>query len=457
MSSAGWSRDRVLQLAPDASSAKSGQELASPRKWSGIGGDEAAIWGLCQGSGKNPYQTIVELSEPAFKCSCPSRKFPCKHGLGLLLQFAAGPENFPRAEQPAWVAEWLTARAERAKKKAEAAEQPPKPVDEEAQAARRAKRMDRVTAGLSSLRVWIDDIVRDGVAAVQPRGYTFFDEHARRMIDAQAPGVARMIADLGTTASAGGKDWHVPFLRQLSSLHLFIEAYGKLDQLPPATRDDVLATLGIAMPQEQVLAAPLVRDTWHITAQEVEFEEKLRVQKTWLFGTTTRRAALHLSFTHGTTAFDASFVVGTQFDGELCFFPGNGVRAAVKTRGASQPIEALAGFDGLDAACDAYSQLLARQPWLGEVALPLRAVTPARVDGSVWVLRDSGFATLPAAFAPGAAWQALAVSGGRALDMVCAIDGAKLRPLTIFAGEEVIPLGSSSSLPMAAANAAALV
>src|SRR5947208_10932233 len=122
--SSGWTRDRVLQLAPDASSAKSGQELANPRKWASVAGDETAIWGLCQGSGKNPYQTIIELGEPAFKCSCPSRKFPCKHGLGLLLQFASGPENFARVERPPWVVEWLSGRAERAKKKAEAVEQP---------------------------------------------------------------------------------------------------------------------------------------------------------------------------------------------------------------------------------------------------------------------------------------------------------------------------------------------
>ncbi len=44
--------------------------------------------GLCQGSGRQPYQARVDLAEPAFKCSCPSRKFPCKHGLALLLLFA---------------------------------------------------------------------------------------------------------------------------------------------------------------------------------------------------------------------------------------------------------------------------------------------------------------------------------------------------------------------------------
>src|SRR5690349_1526069 len=112
-----WTRDRVLALAPDASSAKAGQDLANPRKWVTLAGDGSlAIWGECQGSGAKPYQVQVDLSEPAFKCSCPSRKFPCKHGLGLLLMFATGPELLKFADRPAWVNEWFASRAAKAAK-----------------------------------------------------------------------------------------------------------------------------------------------------------------------------------------------------------------------------------------------------------------------------------------------------------------------------------------------------
>ena len=41
-----------------------------------------------QGSAASPYQTGIDLSEPAFQCTCPSHKFPCKHGLGLFLLLA---------------------------------------------------------------------------------------------------------------------------------------------------------------------------------------------------------------------------------------------------------------------------------------------------------------------------------------------------------------------------------
>src|SRR5271170_4430825 len=108
--------DQVIALAPDAASAKAGQGLAQPRKWVSVGGNEKAIWGECQGSGASPYQTRVELAGLATKCSCPSRKFPCKHALGLMLACAGDPAKFQNGTPPAWVVEWLSQREEKATK-----------------------------------------------------------------------------------------------------------------------------------------------------------------------------------------------------------------------------------------------------------------------------------------------------------------------------------------------------
>src|SRR5689334_18942051 len=104
------SRDEVLRMAPDASSAKSGHELAQPRKWVSIGADEIALWGECQGSGAKPYQVQVDWTDLTSKCSCPSRKFPCKHALGLMLIAATDSQSVASTAQPAWVNEWLTGR-----------------------------------------------------------------------------------------------------------------------------------------------------------------------------------------------------------------------------------------------------------------------------------------------------------------------------------------------------------
>ena len=101
-----WSRDQVLALAPDAPSKKAAQGVATPGKWSLRGTTGDVVFGECKGSGAKPYLAAVDLTEPAYRCSCPSRKFPCKHALGLLLLWSA--DEVPEAEAvPPWTAEWL--------------------------------------------------------------------------------------------------------------------------------------------------------------------------------------------------------------------------------------------------------------------------------------------------------------------------------------------------------------
>src|SRR5436190_19164192 len=112
-----WTNEQIVALAPDAPSVKSGRELANPRKWKTLGRNELAAWGECQGSAASPYQTEIDLSEPTFHCTCPSHKFPCKHGLGLFLLLAAQPAAFTEAKPPGWVREWLEQRVARVAKK----------------------------------------------------------------------------------------------------------------------------------------------------------------------------------------------------------------------------------------------------------------------------------------------------------------------------------------------------
>ena len=115
----------VESLAPDASSLKSAKGLVKQAKWPKLEYSEQALWGECQGSGKNPYVAMVDMSQPdiAFKCSCPSRKFPCKHGLALLLNFVKHKDWFVAGTEPPHVAEWRDKRAANAEKKEQRAQE----------------------------------------------------------------------------------------------------------------------------------------------------------------------------------------------------------------------------------------------------------------------------------------------------------------------------------------------
>ncbi len=204
-----WTAEQILALAPDAASAKAGQGLATAGKWLKLGAGEHTAWGLCQGSGKDPYQTQIDLTEPAFRCSCPSRKFPCKHALGLFLLLAAQPAAFKEKQPPAWVGEWIASRAKRAQQRVEKqakAEAGEKIVDVDAQAKRAANREAKVTTGLQELDLWLRDLARGGLAAAQSQPPQFWERTAARLVDAQAPGVARLVREMAGVP-ASGEGW----------------------------------------------------------------------------------------------------------------------------------------------------------------------------------------------------------------------------------------------------------
>jgi hypothetical protein len=94
-------------VAPDGASLKAGQALAVPEPWAEAGYEGQAVWGDCRGSAKLPYQVVCDLSGPAYKCTCPSRKFPCKHALGLLLLWSQGSSVVGPGTPPPDAAAWL--------------------------------------------------------------------------------------------------------------------------------------------------------------------------------------------------------------------------------------------------------------------------------------------------------------------------------------------------------------
>jgi hypothetical protein len=440
-----WTTEQILALAPDAASAKAGQGLATARKWYTLGADELTAWGLCQGSGKDPYQTQIDLTEPAFRCSCPSRKFPCKHGLGLFLLLAAQHQAFKEKQQPPWVVEWIASRAKRAQQRSERRtkeEAGEKPVDAVARAKRAASREAKVIAGLESLELQLRDIVRGGLAAAQLQPPEFWERIAARLIDAQAPGVARLVREMAGV-SASGEGWEGRLLERLGRLYLLIQGYKRIAELPDAVRNDIRAIIGWTQNQEDLLREEGVRDRWLVLGQQVEEEERLRVQRTWLWGEQKSRAALILHFAHGQQPLDASLVTGTVIEAELVFFPGAyPLRAIVKERhGSPLQTDRLMGYAKVEDAYESFTSATAANPWLEKFPMPLLNVTPfRRVDerGEAWFVRDAEGRALK--FRPGFefGWTILALSGGREIDVFGEWDGVHLLPLSTFAENRFI-------------------
>jgi hypothetical protein len=433
-----WTPQQVLALAPDASSAKAGQGLGTPRPWSGLGQDERALWGLCQGSGKKPYQTQVDLPEPAFKCSCPSRKFPCKHALGLLLVWTST-DAVPTAERPEWVEEWLASREERAERAAVRVERAAKPPDPQAQAKRAAQREARVAGGVDELRRWLADLVRRGFADAQRESWRFWEEPAARMVDAQAGGLASRIRRMSGAAHAGDA-WAERLLEDAALTHLLLEAHERLDTLPQETQADVRQLIGWTVTTEEVLAGEPVRDDWAVVGQVTVDDERLRTQRTWLRGVHNERDALILSFAAPGQMLDPGVMFGTVVDASLAFYPGAApLRAVVAERhGEPRQLERFPGHDSADAAFASRAESLARNPWLDRFPTALRAVVPARA-GRAWALVDADGAAIELGRRHDW-WELVALSGGYPIDVFGELDGEELMPLAAAADARAVSL-----------------
>jgi hypothetical protein len=426
-----WSAETVEGLAPDAASVTAARKLAKPGPWSDVGFDERAVWGLCKGSGSRPYQTAIDLSGPAFKCSCPSRKFPCKHALALLLVWAGG--DVAAGAAPSWVGEWVESRGSRASRPAPGES----PRDPEAAARRAAEREARVAAGVEDLRRWLRDAVRGGLGAGRLRSWDEWDAFAARLVDAQAPGAASRLRSLGGVAAGRPDDWPERLLSGLGLLHLLCEAYPRAEG---ALRDDVRALLGFTVGREEVLAGPRVSDRWVVLARVVIEQERLRVQRTWLWGLATGRPALLLDFAPPGAPLEPRPAPGMALEATLAFHPSaTPLRALLSEPGPVEPGPGSFGSGGAGAALRSAASAVALNPWLEEWPVVLGAAVPDGSDGGAWSVTTSEGA-LPLGGSAAARWRLIAVSGGRPVSVFGLWDGATLTPLAAGDGTRTVAL-----------------
>ena len=314
--------EQVISLAPDTASVKAGQKLASTAKWVARHQHEKALWGACKGSGKNPYTTMIDLGDLAFKCSCPSRKFPCKHALGLLFLFASQPTSFSQTNELAdFVAEWLNKRAGRTEKQAIKKTANAKPVAAKAQQKRLVARTKKVEGGLLELRLWLKDVIRTGILQVPNEGYNFSKNIIARMVDAQASGLARELRAI-EKINFYEEGWQQQLTKLLARLYFITEAYEQQAQLPKSLQAELRSLIGWTTPKEEVLAQEGMQDDWIILSKQLEEEDRIQVERLWLYGKTSRQFGLILNFYGYNQVPQHTFVAGSTLKAELVPYPG---------------------------------------------------------------------------------------------------------------------------------------
>jgi hypothetical protein len=434
-----WTIEQVIALAATPARFAAAEGVAVPSRWSALGADGRAAWGRCRGSGREPYDTMVDHAEVVWRCNCPSRAQPCKHAVALLAMWVRG--QVPETTAPATVARWAAGHNRRdvpsdgLPPSADATSVP----ERASPAADRARdeRLARLRDGLVELDRWLDDRLRTGLADPALARYATWDTLAARLVDARAGGLANRVRRLAGIVGTR-LEWHEQLLAELGVLHLLAQGGQRAGELPPALADAVAIACGWQVRQADVLAGVPDTDRWVVAGRSDTREDRIEVRRVWLHGSRTGRWAMILSFAAYRQSLDDSLVAGTAIDADLHRYPGVGPRGLVGAVHAAHDGPCAPPATTLAAACDDIGVALAAEPWSEHVPVTVRAaVTRA---GGGWVLGDDT-GSLPLVPGTPGLPVVLAASAGDPIDVTIewTTDGAV--PLTVHLADRALDVG----------------
>ncbi|HWL41313.1 MAG TPA: SWIM zinc finger family protein [Ilumatobacter sp.] len=463
-----WSVEQVAAVAPNAAAVASAEPLAVPRRWASTGCDARAVWGKCLGSGAEPYDTMVDHSladgtGAAWRCSCPSRRRPCKHALALLLLWVRG--GVPEAAPPPAVVAWITGRTphqvvepvettDTTETGDDSPPAPPPPTDRGDLDRARDERVARMRAGLTELDRWLADRMRTGLADPALARYSTWDALAARLVDAQAGALANRVRRLAGLVGAS-PGWHADVLAELGLLHLLAQAGLRLGELPDGLADRAATAVGWQVRHADVLAGVPDTDDWFVAGRSDVREDRIEVRRVWLRGVATGEWAMVLSFAAYQQSLDDSFTVGAVVRADFHRYPGRSLRVLVSRTKVVEPVEttdtpkvvepvettetiAAEVATTVAGACDAIGRAVAAEPWLERYPAIIRA-TPTFADGR-WVLTDATGSLALAGEVDGRA-TLLAASAGAPVAITVEWTPRGVVPLAVHLADRTLDIG----------------
>lgn len=213
---------QIQAMAPNAAAAGNGRKISQKGGFVRLerSADDTFYLGECTGSGKSNYITTVDFIEPdhpVCRCSCPSRQFPCKHGLALLYEILAQ-KNFGTCEIPEDILKKREKKqAKEAKGASTQAEDPLNAEDPEAAARKKAsaaksakaaktKKLKKQLEGLELAARLIRDLTRAGLGTMGGTALKNYEQLAKQLGDYYLPGPQRLLNGLILEIAAFQKD-----------------------------------------------------------------------------------------------------------------------------------------------------------------------------------------------------------------------------------------------------------
>jgi hypothetical protein len=444
-----FTEQQIETLSPNPAAFNAGKSLAAKNKWKSLAQNERAAWGEIQGSGKNPYQAQVEIGTLACKCNCPSRQFPCKHNLALMLLFAKLPNEFAQSpDEPEWVKSWLDKRLAKANKP------PPKERTEEdqgkldkAKEKTQAERFDSVRLGVIELELWLKDLVRIGILELPNKSATEFEKVAARMVDAKAPGLAGWVRSLAKLNFGDQTEWQSEALGMISRLFLLIRTFQNYENLSPLWQITIKNLVGWSQSAKELLVNPeaeTLKDKWLIVGQEVESNDDITTQRNWLIGCNTNRKALILNFSSNFAVIENPIFPGSIINAELAFFPSIlPFRAAIKMqRSIENELEQEPeSYNSWKEVYELRNEQLKINPWTFDILFIIKDARMVKQDDQ-WIIYDSEKFYTPVVpdFDLEKVMKWLVISGNRPQNAACILRNGKVLPLGIFQNNQYMTL-----------------
>ena len=456
-----WTQQQVAALAPDASSVAAARRLARAGPWSDTGSTDTLVWGKCQGSGKTPYHVSVDLTGPAFRCTCPSRKLPCKHGLALLMLWVEGSGSVQDAAEAAGFAlEWAAERAARAASSSAAgAARTGRAPDPTAQAKRLEERLALMTAGMEDFARWLGDLARGGTASVRSQPFSWWDTTAARLVDAQLPGLADQVRSMASDVTTRS-DWPDHLLAAMGRWWTVTRAWSQREAADDDATGDLRTVIGWSVSTASVRQRDSVTDRWTVLGAHRTDDGRLQQQRTWLHGQASGEVVQVLDFAAGGQILPMARVVGSVLDASLARYPGKAVQRAlfVDEPVVSDATGRLPDGDSIDAAHAKAAATWAVNPWAWRVPVVLGGVRATVVGdgegaGRAGDRRRPGISAVPVSAAvvdeagdalrlteDSPVWSLLALTGGHPTDVFAELEGRRARPLSAVVQGELVAL-----------------
>ncbi|MFX3632769.1 MAG: SWIM zinc finger family protein [Candidatus Pristimantibacillus sp.] len=221
----------VDSIALNAAAAKNGRDLVKKKKFIRLNHaeDETLLFGECMGSGKEPYYCSADFiaqDNPVYRCTCPSRQFPCKHVLGLLYAHTDG-SAFEKATIPADIVE-KRAKVEKREEKRQAessqSEEAVKPKRKVNKAAL-TKKIAAQLEGVTILEKLVMQIVQAGIASIDSRMIRLLEEQAKQLSSNYVPGLQiamqEVLEQLRRTEDI--EQAYTGLIDQLTGLHVLVK------------------------------------------------------------------------------------------------------------------------------------------------------------------------------------------------------------------------------------------